>query len=69
LHEKGGKPHEMLAHHLLETYVDAYVTAAGIGAGKKAGIAVRQHRSDAQNAELKSCVEFLTDFTSPPDSP
>jgi ABC-type molybdate transport system substrate-binding protein len=37
----------------------------------QAGIAIRQHRSDAQNAELKSFVEFLTDFTSPPtpDSP
>jgi integrase/recombinase XerD len=34
LHEKGGKQHEMPAHHLLETYVDAYVTAAGVGANK-----------------------------------
>ena len=32
LHEKGGKQHEMPAHHLLEHYIDAYVTAAGIGA-------------------------------------
>jgi ABC-type molybdate transport system substrate-binding protein len=37
----------------------------------QAGIAIRNRRSDAQNAELKSFVEFLTDFTSPPtpDSP
>jgi integrase/recombinase XerD len=34
LHEKGGKQHEMPAHHLLEHYLDAYVTAAGIGADK-----------------------------------
>ena len=34
LHEKGGKQHEMPAHHLLETYIDAYVTAAGICADK-----------------------------------
>ena len=34
LHEKGGKQHEMPAHHFLEQYVDAYVTAAGIGADK-----------------------------------
>jgi integrase len=34
LHEKGGKQHEMPAHHLLETYIDAYVTAAGIGADR-----------------------------------
>jgi site-specific recombinase XerD len=35
LHEKGGKQHEMPAHHLLESYLDAYVTAAGL-AGEKA---------------------------------
>lgn len=34
LQEKGGKQHEMPAHHLLETYIDAYLTAAGIGAEK-----------------------------------
>jgi site-specific recombinase XerD len=34
LHEKGGKLHEMSAHHLLESYIDAYVTAAGIGGEK-----------------------------------
>jgi hypothetical protein len=34
LHEKGGKQHEMPCHHLLETYIDAYVTVAGIGAEK-----------------------------------
>ena len=30
LHEKGGKIHEMPCHHNLETYLDAYITAAGI---------------------------------------
>jgi hypothetical protein len=30
LHEKGGKQHEMPAHHQLEQYLDAYVTAAGV---------------------------------------
>jgi site-specific recombinase XerD len=35
LHEKGGKRHEMPAHHTLEAYLDAYVEAAGIrDAGK-----------------------------------
>ena len=34
LHEKGGKQHEMPAHHLLEGYLDEYLTAAGIGAEK-----------------------------------
>jgi site-specific recombinase XerD len=36
LHEKGGKEHEMPAHHLLEQYLDAYVTAAGMAADKNA---------------------------------
>ena len=34
LHEKGGKQHEMPAHHLLEHYIDTYATAAGLGAEK-----------------------------------
>jgi site-specific recombinase XerD len=35
LHEKGGKLHVVWAHHKLETYLDAYIKAAGIaGDGK-----------------------------------
>src|SRR5260370_19732133 len=34
LHAKGGKQHEMPAHHLLEHYLDAYVTAAGLAGDK-----------------------------------
>src|SRR3954454_21171342 len=30
LHEKGGKRHEMPAHHKLEAFVDEYINAAGI---------------------------------------
>jgi site-specific recombinase XerD len=30
LHEKGGKRHEMPAHHNLESYLDAYIEAAKI---------------------------------------
>jgi integrase len=30
LHEKGGKRHEMPAHHTLEAYLDAYLDRAGI---------------------------------------
>lgn len=30
LHEKGGKQHDMPAHHLLEEYMDEYLDAAGI---------------------------------------
>jgi site-specific recombinase XerD len=36
LHEKGGKRHEMPAHHNLEAYLDTYVEAAGIGDAGKA---------------------------------
>lgn len=35
LHEKGGKFHEMPAHHKLEEYLDAYIGRAGIGDDKK----------------------------------
>jgi integrase len=36
LHEKGGKRHEMPAHHNREAYLDAYIEAAGIRDGGKA---------------------------------
>ena len=36
LHEKGGKRHEMPAHHTLEAYLDAYIDAAKIRDGGKA---------------------------------
>ena len=35
LHEKGGKHHEMPAHHKLEEFMDEYLNAAGIGNQKK----------------------------------
>jgi integrase len=35
LHEKGGKEHEMPAHHTLQEYLDAYLEAAGIAADRK----------------------------------
>lgn len=34
LSEKGGKHHEVPAHHNAEAYVDAYLSAAGIGGNK-----------------------------------
>lgn len=36
LHEKGGKYHEVPAHHNAEDYMDAYIAAAGIADNKKA---------------------------------
>ncbi len=35
LREKGGKQHEMPAHHKLEEFLDAYIEAAGIGADRR----------------------------------
>jgi site-specific recombinase XerD len=34
LHEKGGKHHEVPAHHTAEEYLDAYIEAAGIAKAK-----------------------------------
>jgi len=36
LHEKGGKFHEVPAHHKVEEYMDAYLVAAGIADEKRA---------------------------------
>src|SRR3954447_6622843 len=35
LHEKGGKFHEVPAHHNAEAYLDAYLEAAGLAADRK----------------------------------
>ncbi|CAH2606416.1 Tyrosine-type recombinase/integrase (plasmid) [Rhodovastum atsumiense] len=35
LHEKGGKRHEMPAHHKLEAFLDAYIKTAGIAGENK----------------------------------
>ena len=46
LHEKGGKRHEVPAHHNAEAYLDAYLEAAGILAHKKGPLfrTVNKHR-------------------------
>ena len=36
LHEKGGKRHEVPAHHNAEAYIDAYLSSAGISEEKRA---------------------------------
>src|SRR5262249_22949816 len=47
LHEKGGKRHEVPAHHNAEAYVDAYLEAAGIAAQKKTPLfrTIDRHRT------------------------
>ena len=49
LHEKGGKQHEMPAHHLLKGYLDEYVKAAGIGAEKACPSSARSVAADASS--------------------
>lgn len=46
LHEKGGKRHEVPAHHNAEAYLDAYLEAAGIAGQKKTPLfrTVNKHR-------------------------
>ncbi len=46
LHEKGGKRHEVPAHHNAEAYLDAYIAAAGIGDQKRSPLfrAIDRHR-------------------------
>src|SRR3954469_8378312 len=48
LHEKGGKEHEMPAHHLLEEFLDAYIEAAGIAVEKKAPLFRSSNRRSGQ---------------------
>jgi integrase/recombinase XerD len=58
LHEKGGKRHEVPAHHNAADYVDAYIAAAGIAAEKNSSPfrSIDRHRTltsrpiDARNA-------------------
>jgi site-specific recombinase XerD len=70
LHEKGGKRHEMPAHHNLETYLDAYIDAAGIreekktplfrsAAGRNGGLtATAMHRVDAWRMIQRRAAEL-----------
>ena len=46
LHEKGGKRHEVPAHHNAEAYLDAYLEAAGIAGQKKTSLfrTINKHR-------------------------
>jgi integrase len=46
LHEKGGKRHEVPAHHNAETYLDAYIGAAGIAIDRKGPLfrSIDRHR-------------------------
>jgi len=51
LHEKGGKHHEVPAHHNAEAYVDAYLEAAGIADERKSPLfrSISRHRRLTNN--------------------
>jgi integrase len=60
LHEKGGKRHEMPAHHKLEHFLDEYLAAAGIREdGKTPLLPLRDRqdrRADGQADEPRRCL-------------
>src|SRR5436309_3263511 len=58
LHEKGGKRHEVPAHHNAEAYVDAYLNAAGISGEKKTPLfrSVDKYRKLTENPMTRTDV-------------
>src|SRR2546426_2751199 len=58
LHEKGGKRHEVPAHHNAEAYVDAYLNAAGISEENKTPLfrSVDKYRKLTENAMTRTDV-------------
>jgi site-specific recombinase XerD len=50
LHEKGGKRHEMAAHHKLEAFLDEYLSAAGIREAGKSPLFPSSARPPAKPA-------------------
>ncbi|HEY4360075.1 MAG TPA: tyrosine-type recombinase/integrase [Bryobacteraceae bacterium] len=58
LHEKGGKRHEVPAHHNAELYLDEYLEAAGIGDEKKTPLfrSVDKRKMITENAMTRTDV-------------
>jgi len=58
LHEKGGKRHEVPAHHNAAAYLDAYLEATGIRDGKKSPLfrSVDNRRRITENAMTRTDV-------------
>ena len=70
LREKGGKQHKIPAHHLLEAYINEYVTAAGLcaekaaplfrtlgGRGRKQLTVARMTRQDARRTIMNRALK------------
>src|SRR5437773_1307398 len=58
LHEKGGKRHDVPAHHNAEAYIDAYIQTAGIADEKKGPLfrSVSKHRRLTTNPLTRTDV-------------
>jgi site-specific recombinase XerD len=58
LHEKGGKRHEVPAHHNAEAYVDEYLAAAGVAGDKKGPLfrTLDEHRQLTQERITRNDV-------------
>ena len=59
LHEKGGKRHEVPCHHTLEAYLDAYISAGGIGEEKKGPLFRTANRRRELSATPMNRVDVL----------
>jgi hypothetical protein len=58
LHEKGGKRHEMPAHHKLETFLDEYIRAAGIGGEPKSPSSARRAAKPG-SSKARPCTALM----------
>jgi tetratricopeptide (TPR) repeat protein len=69
LHEKGGKRHEVPAHHNAEAYMDAYLAAAGIADEKKGPLfrSVDKHRNGFEHSIAWSMFEAAEAYRSAGD--
>jgi hypothetical protein len=61
LHEKGGKRHEVLAHHNADQYVHAYFEAAGIAPEKKTPSSAASTSTASSNYSRISTTERRQD--------
>jgi integrase/recombinase XerD len=63
LHEKGGKHHEVPAHHKAEEYLDAYLAAAGIATAGKSplfrSVAGRSGRVTERRMSRKDALQMI----------
>jgi integrase len=59
LHEKGGKRHDVPAHHHAEAYMDAYLQAAGIAGDRKGPLFRTIARSGVLTENRMSRVDAL----------